>query len=251
MGHGLGLHPPLDLAALAVQSVKALGKSAGVGGVVAQQALDTHGHVVKATGGVKPRPQGEAEVRGNDPGGGAPGDVQQRLYPRAALPRADPCQALLDQGAVGAVERHDVRDGAQGDQIEKRREVGRCHAVGVEPVRGRQAAAQRGHDVEHHPDAGERLARERVAVAVGIHDGIRRRQRRPGQMVVGDDHANARVTRRGDTIEARYAVVDRNDDIRRALAGDLDDLRAQAVAVLEPIGDEVVDIRRAHRPEGA
>ena len=56
--------------------------------------------------------------------------------------------------------------------------------------------------------------------------------------------------RGGDALVARDAVVDGDDQARRLRARELDDLGRQAVAVLEAVRHEVVDVR-AHRAQAA
>ena len=113
-----------------------------------------------------------------------------------------------------------------------------------------QQRARRQQHVEHHADAGEMLAGEFAARLVGIDDQRRVRQRRRGQVVVGDQHLDAERCRRGDAVVARDAVVDGDDEARRACRRLRDDFRREAVAVFEPVGDDEID-DGAERPEAA
>ena len=56
-----------------------------------------------------------------------------------------------------------------------------------------------------------------------------------------------RAARRGDAVDARDAVVDGDEQSRRSRARERDDLGRQAVAVLEAVGHEEVDVARPSR----
>ena len=70
-------------------------------------------------------PSDEAEVRGIQLARIATGDVDQRGDARAGTAGADAAQPGFDEDAVVAVQRHQIRDGGQRDQIEQRCEIGR------------------------------------------------------------------------------------------------------------------------------
>ena len=50
------------------------------------------------------------------------------------------------------------------------------------------------------------------------------------------------VTAAAHAVDARDAVVDGDDQARRAARRELDDLRREAVAVLEPVRDQEIDV---------
>ena len=100
------------------------------------------------------------------------------------------------------------------------------------------------------PDARDVLRRERAARLVGIDDDRGRRQRRPRQMMIGDEHVDPAGRGRCDTLHARDAVVDGHDQPRLAPRRDRDDLRGQPVAELEAVGDQEFDVG-AHRAQAA
>jgi len=68
--------------------------------------------------------------------------------------------------------------------------------------------------------------------------------------MVRDQHVNAARVRGCHTVDAAHAVIDRDDQMRRASSGQRDDLGREAVAELEAVGDEIVDLR-AHCDEAA
>ena len=145
------------------------------------------------------------------------------------------------------VERHDVGDGPEGDEIE----VARRHfrRTGNTPVL--QHAADPGHQVERDPDAGEALAGERTLRQVRVHDDGRVGQRIAGQMMIGDEHRNAEPVCLRDPVEARYAIIDRDQERWAALRRNAHDFRGQAVAVFETIRHEVVDFRETELAQAA
>ncbi len=62
-------------------------------------------------------------------------------------------------------------------------------------------------------------------------------------MVVGDDDFNTQAARFFDAVDTGDAVVDSDDDVGGLLArGKLDDFRRQAIAVLESVRHDVVDL---------
>ena len=99
-------------------------------------------------------------------------------------------------------------------------------APGGNAPRCLQQPAQRRAHVEGHADAGQRAAGKAVAGHVRIDDDVGLRQLGSGQVMIGDQHIDAARARRGHAGVAGDAVVDRDDQRRRAFGGDGDDLRA-------------------------
>jgi hypothetical protein len=69
-------------------------------------------------------------------------------------------------------------------------------------------------------------------------------------VVVGDQRGDAVLLGAGDAFQAGDAVVDGDDQVGRLLGGDIDDFRRQAVAELEAVGEQEIDIG-AERFQGA
>ena len=69
-------------------------------------------------------------------------------------------------------------------------------------------------------------------------------------MMVGDQHFDAELRRRRNTVVARDAVVDGDYEARRERLSLLDDFRRQTVAVLEAIRHEEIDVG-SHRRKSA
>ena len=133
-------------------------------------------HVVESAGGVEARPRLEGEVL---LGGGlepATGRLEQGAQAGCAAAGADATDALSNEDAVVAVERHHIGDRAERDQVEQ---VGRVDArrIGHEPALDHRPRERR-HHVERDADAGQRLGREGFPAQVRIDDGRRVRQRR-------------------------------------------------------------------------
>jgi hypothetical protein len=64
--------------------------------------------------------------------------------------------------------------------------------------------------------------------------------------MIGHEHVDAAGVGRRDAVDAGDPVVDRDQEIGLAAGGQLDDLGREPVAVFEPIGHEVVDLRAEH-----
>ncbi len=249
LGQGLALHALLDLLAVLVELVQLHGHVLGQGLVFAEQAFDAQAHVVQAAGGVEARAEDEAEVGGGDARRRAAGHLQQRLEAGTGTAGADARQALVHQDAVVGIQRHHVGNAAQGHQVQQLGEVRLGHAAPGEPVQLAQARTQGQQHVEDHPDPGHGLAGELAARLVGVDDGVRRRQFRARQVVVGDQHLEPGGLGGGHAVDAGDAVVHGHQQLRLALQGDGDDLRGQPVAVLEAVGHQVVDVGGAEHAQ--
>ena len=145
----------LEFPPLAVDRVEFAGERTGRGGIVAEQAADADGHVVDAAGGVESRRDLETESPGRDLTRLGTGDGRQREKPGAGPPRPDSTQPFPDQDPVVAVERHQVSDGTERDEIEQvgdRRQADTALAL--------ELARNRCHQVKRDADASERVAAE-------------------------------------------------------------------------------------------
>ena len=153
--------------------------------------------------------------RETDVGGGqrcqlATRDLGQRAQAGAALPRRRRCSPAATSSAIVVIQRHQVRDRADRDQVaadwQGRLCAGKTMALA-------QVATQGQQQVEHHADTGQRLAREGIAGKVRIDDHVGRRQGRSGQVVVGDQHLPAARLGGGDAGMAGDAVVDGHQQV--------------------------------------
>jgi hypothetical protein len=162
----------------------------------------------------------------------AAGDRDQRRDPGHAACGADARQPGAHQHAVVVVERHYVGHRSECDQVEQ---------LGRDRRRVPKPAAERQRHVERDADAGQRAAAETRAGQVGVDDRRGRRQRRTRQMMIGDQHVDSPLPRGGDALEARDAVVDGDDERRRALSRERHDLRRESVAEAEAVRHQVAD----------
>ena len=128
--------------------------------------------------GAAANPRSAAVIRSGLRAGG----FEQRADTGNAASGAYALQALRDQDAVVPIQRNDVGDRAERDQIE---EFGGLEIVAVRGVR------ERGDDVERDADAGQGRAAERRPGEVRIDDHVGARQRRAGQMMIGHEHLDA------------------------------------------------------------
>ena len=131
--------------------------------------------------------------------------------------------------------RHDVGDGAEGDQVEERVQPGLIG--GSEVAALAQLRPQRQQHVEGDAAAGELLAGEAAARLARVDDDVGRGQAHLAvddrrQVVVGD-HDREPVRRgAGDAVDAGDAVVDGEQHVGRLRSSaQIDDRRRQPVAV--------------------
>ena len=66
------------------------------------------------------------------------------------------------------------------------------------------------------------------------------------QVVVGDQRRDAELAGAIDALDAGDAVVDGDDQVGRLLRGEVDDFRRQAVAELEAVGQQEIDVGAEH-----
>ena len=195
-------------------------------------------------------PSREAQVEGGGARGFAAGNAEQRRDARHACgPRACACRPCATRMRLLA---SSCTTSATVPSATRSSSASSCGWVcGVEHAAPAQFGAQGQQHVEHHADAGQVLAREAAAGLVGVDDA-----RAPAgsvvgrQVMVGDDHLDAAPVGFGHAVDAGDAVVDRDDDVRALFrCGQRDDFRRQAIAVLEAVGHDVVDLG-AHRDAG-
>ena len=238
---GLFLHVGFDVAAFAVEGIELLGDLQGAGGVVGEQAFDTQAHVGEPPGGVQARAEDEAEIHGRGFARVAPGGFEEGGEAGLHAAGAHPFQALADQDAVIAVEFDNISDGAEGDEVEQVGKVGFGALSKIAALA--QFGAQGKHDVEHDADAGDAFGGEVAARLIGIDDAISGGQGFAGQVVVGDQGGDTVLLGTGDAFQAGDAVVDGNDQVRGLLGGKVDDFWREAIAELETIRQQEVDVR--------
>ena len=75
-------------------------------------------------------------------------------------------------------------------------------------------------------------------------------KRRRRQVMVGDQRRDAQFAGAGDALQAGDAVIDGDDQVGRLFGGQFDDFRRQAVAELEAVGNQEIDVG-AERLQGA
>ena len=242
------VHLRFDVAPLAIQAIELGGERQRSVLGLGEQATNADRHVGKPSRRIETRARNEREVRARRATRIAAGDREEREQagPRAA--RADSCKSVADERPIDTVERGDVGDRAQRDEIEKGREI-RLGAVREMPARAQHGAGCDQH-IEHHTDARQMFRRKRASGLIRIDDHRGRGQRRGREMMIGDQHVDAARGRRRDAIVTRDAVVDGDEEARRHRGRLGDDLRREPVAVFESIRHEEADVR-SHRAESA
>ena len=140
-------------------------------------------------------------------------------------------QARLDEGAVLAGQRHDVRHGAHGGQV----------AAVVQHL-FRRAAVQRRTEFEGHPRAAQALERAVIVGAAGVHDGHCVGQGVVGQVVVRHDEVHTQRSRKVGFFQRRDAVVHRDDELTALVVDGLHGVFRKAVAVALAAGQHTLDV---------
>ncbi|MNG93596.1 hypothetical protein D3C79_525670 [compost metagenome] len=249
-GERLLLHALLYLLALLIEAVHLRRQLARQIDVIAQQAGDPEGHVIQPADRIEPGAQREAEIGGAQAATVAARHIHQRLDAGAAATGPDPLQPLMDQDAVVAIERHHVGDGAERHQIQVIRHIGGANALTLIPAGLPQMGVERRHQVEGDPHPGQGLGGEVAATLVRVHYRIGSGQLMTRQVMIGDQHLHAGRLGGGDTGDTGDAVVHRDEELGAAGHRQLDDLGGEAIAELETVGHQKIDVMTPHGPQG-
>ncbi|MNM34939.1 hypothetical protein D3C81_456000 [compost metagenome] len=249
-GEGLLLHPLLDLLALLVEAVHFGSELARQIEVIAQQTGDPEGHVIEPAHRVEARPQCKAEIGGTQPATVAARYVHQRLDAGTAATGPDPLQPLMHQDAVVAIQRHHVGHGAEGHQIQIIRHIGGANALALVPAQLAQVSVEGRHQIEGHPHPGQGLGGEVATMLVGVHYRIGIRQLLAWQVVIGNQYPHPGRLGRRHPGNAGDAVVHRDEELGAAGHRQLDDLGGEAIAELETVGHQKIDVMTPHGPQG-
>ena len=147
-------------------------------------------------------------------------------------------QVETDSGddAILADERHHVGQRANRGDLDEARE----------PVLPAGLAAKRLHEFQRDADAGQVLVRIGAIVALRVDDGERRRQRRVRLVMVGDDQIDAELAGAARRLDAADAAIDGDHEHDAVGVQPFDRGRLQAVAVAQPLRDEVHDVSAEH-----
>lgn len=216
---------------------------------VGQQAADADSHVFQTPGRVQARAGRKAEIGRLDMGQIAPGHLQQGAHAVAAASGAHTRQALVDQTPVVLVQRHQVGNRAQRDQVQPL--VQARFRTPLEPAQLAQTAAQGQGGVEHHANASQRRRTESLAGQVGIDDGFGGRQFRPRQVMISDHHLHPAPPGSGYPGNRTDPLVNGHQHRRAGRFDFFDQGRTETVAVAEAIGYQPAHLARAQAGQGA
>ena len=237
-GERLVLHAGFELATVPIELRESRCKEPRSIRIVGQQALDSDRHVVEPASRVETRPDLVGQVRCNDIANRSSGAFDERPDTRQTTPCTNPAQPLVHQNAIVAIERHEIGNRSERNEIEQVCNGGRSLAESARV----DFPGQRSKQIERDTHASEGLAGKGIALDIGIHDCRRGWQLRGRQVVVGDQRIDAQRVRRGHARMARDTVVDRQNHGGALLRRKPDDLGCKPVAVLEPIGDDETQI---------
>ena len=172
------------------------------------------------------------DVRALDAAAGEAGGVDEGPEPDLVRSAAEQVEAEFGDDPVLSHQRYDVGQGADGRNLQE------CRQPAVASVGGAEGL----HQLERHAHSGEVLLGVAAIVPLRVHDGQRRRQRRPGLVVVGDDQIEAELAGPGGRLVAADPAVHRDHQAGALGVQAVDRGRLQPVPVPEPLGDEVADV---------
>ena len=131
---------------------------------------------------------------------------------------------------------HHVGDGAEGDQMQERQQVGLAPRGGPE-IAPTQFAAQRHQREECEADGGEMAEAGQIVGAVRIDDGHRRRQFLVSLMVIDHHRVEAELLCLAQRLHAGRAAIDGDQQLDAALGEGADRLDVRPVALENPVGN--------------
>ena len=205
------LHLGLQRTPLLVIDVELAREVAGQHRILGRQQPRAEVGPAHAPAGIHARPEQEGGVVGIDPVGHAR-DVAQALEAEVAAPRHH-LQPLRRQGAVQADQRHHVAHRSQRHQVQPLQQVG-LRPRRAEPAAPPEHAVGRDHHQEHDTDGGEGAMRGALVQPVRVDHRERGRQRRLGDVMVGDDDVEPDALGLIQRREGGDAAIDRDDEGR-------------------------------------
>ena len=211
-----------------------------------EKEVDSQLGVSHPSGGVDPRADPEPDVAFRHPLPAQAADVDKAFQIRAVL-SAELAEPLLDEDPVLAPQSGDIRDRPDGDELQIMAEIF------LRLIREAFSREEGLDQLEGDPDSGQAP----VGISRGFENGVENGQGLgelgAGEVMVGDDDVDPELPGPPDKAVGLDAAVHADDETGASFRGDGDVLVLDAVAVLEPLGDEMIDrSRRASRgPSGA
>ncbi len=176
VGECLLAHRGLDIPPLAIDAVELVRIVHRCIEVVGQQALDADGDILETTGRVDARTNGKTKV-GADTTTRLPTRLfQDSLDTHDRMTGTNSQQSLVHEDAIVVIERHDVGDRTQRNEVE----VLGGDLGGAGSALLLQHASNARHQVEGNTDAGQVATRKPAAIEVRVNDdcGVRQFLRR-------------------------------------------------------------------------
>ena len=241
---GLADDAVLDFLALAARFVELLREDARARLALGEHQLQRGVGIAEAPRGVDARADDEADlVRVHRP------RDARRLDERAQAHRVRPVEQdepVVDEDAVLAEQRHDVRDRPDGDQFHETLEVHLRRRLDAAPpplLEEPVAYLERDAHAREHPDVVRATAELGVDHRAGFRDAFGGRL-----VVVGDDDVDAEPRGLAHRLDGRRPAVHRDDEIRVVvLHAPVERIHAEPVPILQPVRQE----RRRDRAEPA
>ena len=151
----------------------------------------------------------------------AAGLLHQCLDPGYGMPSANPRQTLLHKNSIIVIQWHHIGDCPKRHEIEIAGWNFRCTTL---PFLFKHAPDS-GHEVKGHTDTGQVTARENAALKIRIDDNLGGGKFIAWQVVIRDQYLDTKLIRPGDTVNTGNTVIYRDQQLRRLLRRDIDDLR--------------------------
>ena len=233
----LGGHGALDLLAARAQELDLRGDPARLDVARRQEQREREVRLLEPTGRVDARRETEGHVLPRRGAGAAARDLGEGARSGAG-PLREEREARPHEGAVVAVERRDVRDRADRDEIEPPAQVEGDPELGPHP----------GADRQREPDRREPLVGKPALGSMRIEERERRQRLVRHAVVVDDDGVEPGAAGIFEAfVIARSAVA--GDEEGRACGEDArQSRRRQAVAAVESVGEDG-DNLGAERPQ--
>jgi hypothetical protein len=232
----------LDRLALLIDLLDARREHARFADAARGQEPQRYLRIAEAARCVEPRSQSERDVDPTDRSASA--DARRFAQRENARPRplgSDPQKTGAREPAIVPVERSDVGNRAERDQIEPRPQIDRRS----------DRRAHRGADGKREPSAAQALVRKTAVVAMRIQECERRKRLVRHEMMVDDDDVDPDRVRGRDALVIARAAIARHDQRRARLERARQRRMRKTVSAFEAVGDQGAHVGAEERENAA
>src|SRR5690606_18525618 len=245
------LHLGFNALALLVDGVQLESQRHGFIAVIRKQAGNSQRHIFQTAGSIQSWPHSKTKVSSHERRKRAFTHLQQSQDAWTGSALADATQTFVNQNAVVAIQRHQISNRTQRDQIQQISQTRLADTTEIKPVAIAQLCTQTEHQIKHHTHTGQRLAVEFTARLVGIEDGSGSGQPGARQMVIGDQYRDPGGIGSSNALKTGDTVIHSNNQVGFAFQCQFYNFRTQTITIGKTVRHDVVHITETHAAQGA